>query len=171
MPVARYYLLGNIADHINKCKGKKTSYRKKLVGLYCAVIGMIILSCIVFLLHVLGIYLGLEITTFIRSRGIFPVLLLLLYFALIILYLVACVFKFIASYQIYCDYDPNNAVLYLILSIIFRAIILQSIFLFVIRNKPSLSIYYAQQYQHYMQNQQAYCNPQQPYNSHNPNIH
>lgn len=48
--------------------------------------------------------------------------------------IVISVFTYIALYRIYKLFDPNNAVVYLVLSILIN--ILQPIFLFVLRNKP-----------------------------------
>jgi len=64
------------------------------------------------------------------------------------------VFLFIALYRIYVDYDPNNSIMFLILSIFFQITI--PFFLFAIRNKPSVSIYYAMQAQQAQQQYQQF---------------
>lgn len=53
------------------------------------------------------------------------------------------VFRFIALYHIYRDDAPPNAVVFLVLSVLFASVNLDEIFLFVIRNKYSTSLPYA----------------------------
>lgn len=139
IPIANFYLMGAIADNINLVIKKKTIFRRLALILS----GSFIFSLIMIFVF---IFKGVENSEAINQNpslslgiimgvGIFYILIIILRICYLIL------LGFIL-YRIYMDYTPNNAVAFLVLSLIFK---IHPFFLFSIRNKPSISMYYVNQ--------------------------
>lgn len=148
IPFAKEYLKGAIADDISYRTGKSTQFRVWiLVGIIVAKLGSIITTAIqlpeLFAMlgaMDLGLYNnGVNLLTPRLSSAAFFSLLSLLISAISIAY---SVLHYIVMYRIYKDYVPQNAVMYLVLSIIFN--VTEPFFALSIRNKPAISIYGAQ---------------------------
>lgn len=110
IPVASSYLLGSVADHINSFKGKKSNYAVLLVALSGATLAISWFVAWVF-----------------PAAGLltFPLSIALL------------VFTYMAVYEIFKDYAPKNAVVFLVLGIIFG---IYWIFIFALRNKQPVTL-------------------------------
>lgn len=178
IPVVNSYVLGAITDNINTCYNKKSSFR----------IWLLVLSIVNFVVGFAGfgaIFGNFE--SFIRDTLIYDSLPNSNIIASIfvssslnwLIGIVVFVLTCICQYKIFTDYNKNNATLFLVLSILFH---ISPFFIFAIRNKPSASLYFANQrinpnqqqyqppyqqqyYQTYQQpNQQSYQQPyQQPF--------
>lgn len=138
VPIVNNYVLGGIADNVNACYGRKSSWRIWLLLLP-------LLSC------VFGLAVGLSIgasVQIVRMETLVPLMLLpvLLCWAISV---TTSVLTYIVLYRVFRDYT-NLAVLYLVLSIFFG--VTQPFFLFSLRNKPSASLAYRNQF---FQNAQA----------------
>lgn len=109
VPVGNSWLLGQIADEVNSRQGKKTNYS-----------------------------LILLVLTAVTAAGGFS-LVLLPFSALLSapLSLAASVVYFIALYDVYQDYAPKNAVVFLVLSILLSA---HWLLLFILRDRLPLSL-------------------------------
>lgn len=130
LPVGNMWILGSISDQYNYVvKGKIRNRRKILIGL------MIAVYVLIFLFYVSMIALiVLVVGDPSMTAGIGNVLLLLLVaLALIVVSIVAAVYQYIAMYDLFRSCEPDNAVLYLVLSILFG--IVCPVFFFVCRKK------------------------------------
>ncbi len=141
IPVVNSFVLGGIADNINACYMKKSNHRIWLIvlqlincALYFAYIGVLFS----FMVKVIqqAIYYGAQP----QYSDVAPIMLMGLLMGLVSIALL--VFTCICWYKIFADYSPNNATLFLILSILFG---IAPFFIFAIRNKPSASLYHAAQ--------------------------
>lgn len=109
VPVASGWILGSVADDINARRGKKTVYGPVLLVL-----------------------------TAVGAAGSFSMFLQpLLWLAAAPLSLAVMVVNYIVLYEIFNDYAPKNAALYLVLSILLG---IQWILLFLLREKRPLSL-------------------------------
>ena len=148
IPIASTYILGSIADNINKCYQKKSNLRVWLLVL--AIVqsfGSIIYSVVTlasFPEMISDSYYG--VSSSIASTLLISSLVSLSSIGFLVI-------RCICEYKVYTDYAPKNATMLLVLSILLG---LSPFFIFAIRNKPSSSIYYAQQ-----QTQQPQYQPQQ----------
>ncbi len=119
IPLANTYLIGAVADDINwRGKGQKTYYG--LILLIASLVSMVVTIPV-------GIAAGEGYTS------TYMTMMMVTYAISLGLIVINC----IAMYQIYNDYAPDSAVLYLILSILFG---LSWVFIFIIRNKPSRTL-------------------------------
>ena len=123
IPVCNLWVLGSISDQYQYVvKGKIKSRRKMLLGLN---IGLII-----------GYFLWLFVTLVTSVAGKEGLALIFLIFgglAIIILVIWQAVCMWMAYYDLYRSSDPNNAVLYLVLSIVFTVTL--PFFMFACRKK------------------------------------
>lgn len=165
IPVVNSFVLGGIADNINACYQKKSSYRiwlliLNIVSTFAGGIYAIVAVGNFFQLVQEALIYGAvsSYSGFIAETLLFSSLMSLVSIAMMIL-------NFICQYKLYSDYAPNNATLFLVLSILFS---IAPFFIFAIRNKPSASLYYVNQRMNptpppYQAPQQPYQAPQQPY--------
>ncbi len=150
IPIANDYLKGAIADDINYRGGKTTSLRlwlliasivTRLGSLIYA--GVQLASTVSMLADTYGAFTGAGgydgLFSQTSNATIMLSLVSLLISALSIGY---AVLYYIAMYRIYTDYVPRNAVLFLVLSIVFG--VTEPFFVMSMRNKPAISIYGAQ---------------------------
>ncbi|SDN59738.1 hypothetical protein [Acetanaerobacterium elongatum] len=154
IPVASDYLKGAVADDINRRKGKASNFRTWLLVL------SIVTSFSGVIVIVLGIVFGLgtafssgfdQLPNFFQHRGFYrsfsasgPSGLFMTLSPLFSLLLNAVaigfsVVMYIVLYKTFEDYTPQNAVMFLLLSIFIS--VTYPFLLLSIRNKPAVSIY------------------------------
>lgn len=147
IPFVNSYVLGALADNINLCIQKRTSFRFILLiaETFTSVIGMMSYPLIFKMMNTGFIYTNnpAEVMDGMSSFMAFGALSSLLGIATMVI-------TGFVLYRIFMDYEPRNGMIYLILSLLFQ---ITPFFLFAIRNKPSVSMYYAQQNQQQQYNQ------------------
>lgn len=123
LPVGNVWLLGSVSDQYQYvAKGKVTNRRKIMLALSIAGIA-------VYIGWLIGI-IGSAIAGYVGAAVLGMALGWLLFVGVMI---TLSVFQFIAYYDLYRSCQPSNAVLYLVLSIIFSVTV--PFFVFFIRNK------------------------------------
>lgn len=129
IPIAANWLIGSISDQYQfVAKGRVRNRRKVLLGL----------SIPTFVLSVVSMVLSIStMTASVMDGGaetLLPITILMLVVSMIMstLTIVLTVFQCIALYDLYTSCTPKNAVLFLILQLLFG---LGSIFIFAVRNK------------------------------------
>lgn len=129
IPVGNRWILGSISDQYQYvAKGKVRNRRKVLLWLVVAATLVGIPYYIAYFGTTIGLIGGAETGTFAASA-----LMLVCSLVTSVLGIVSVVFHYIALYDLYASCQPNNGVLYLVLSIVFN--ITQPIFMFICRNK------------------------------------
>ncbi len=129
IPVGSMWILGSISDQYQYVvKGRVRNRRKLLLGLMIAIIGLYFVMYLGMIAMILGIA---GESGAIAGTGIAMILLPAL--AWVVILILATVYQYIATYDLYRSCDPDNAVLYLVLSIFFS--ILMPIFFFICRKK------------------------------------
>ena len=137
VPVINWWLLGSLSDQYQYVvKGKNTSHRKWLLVLNILK-NLLVAGFFVYAIAIVGSALkNGPFGMFGRGAAdlIAPVL-TLLSFALpfVSIVIALCIIRYIALYDVYRSLDPSNAVLYLVLSILFRPT--EPFFLFFNREK------------------------------------
>ena len=132
IPIGFQYVLGKLAEVPT---GNKKPLRYGVILPLLSVGAFVVYIALFFVALVAGITSGFAGDY--TGEGFENTLWLLLSVAELIMIPVSIlisVFTYIALYRVYKLFDPNNAVIYLVLSILIS--ILQPIFLFVLRNKP-----------------------------------
>lgn len=128
-PVFSTYLLGKVSDDIQSKKNKKSNYAVLLTVLE------IVLIFILFIMSVFAVLLIFEMGKNSAEYQIVSLLaFLLLCFAVFAISIATSIFIYIALYRIYKEYQPQNATLYLVLSILFGNVVIAALF-FIIRNQ------------------------------------
>ena len=138
IPVANMWLLGSISDQYRYVvKGENKTKRKWLLVL-SILKSVLVLGILVYAVVMVGTALNLGLHGEFRQEGMMdiigPVLTILglvLPFAAIAI--TSCVIRYMALFDIYRSMDPGNAVLYLVLSILFSPT--EPFFLFFNREK------------------------------------
>lgn len=140
LPVANLWILGSIADQYRYvCMGQIRNRRKILVGLMIAVFVMGLVfagSCFASIIGLLMKLPGsLSLTPQELLNGSMGSFVLIIAVAAVVwaLDLAVKVFQYISLYDLYASCNPNNKVLFLVLSIVFS--VTMPIFLFVCRNQ------------------------------------
>ena len=113
IPIGNQWILGSIADQYQHLvKGKVTSRRKVLLALnvVCFVVGIAYFLMVI----VLGVMAGIE-----GDMETLPLVLIIPYLLLIGTGITTMVFYHICNYDLYHSCNPNNAVAFLVLGIIF----------------------------------------------------
>ena len=150
IPVAQMWTLGSISDQYQYvAKGRVKNRRKVLIGLQIAIAVCCVLAAVLVVLltvSVAGDALT-EITTSMDmglnveiSNGDFGMEglgaglgILVVYLAMMVLVIVLTVFTYIACYDLFASCHPDNAALFLVLSIFFNVTL--PFFIFAVRNK------------------------------------
>lgn len=130
IPVGNLWLLGCISDQYqHMAKSKVTSRRKILLGLSIAAVAIyfVWLFCMV-----LGMVFAGNAGTAIAGSVLLMLLALLVFFGIAI---ALTVYQYMCYYDLYHSCDPNNSVLFLVLSIVFSGIM--PFFVFACRNKDN----------------------------------
>ena len=140
IPVGNLWILGSIADHYQLCaRGRVKSRRKVLMGIYIVMaailVGMIVVcfQMVKDLRGVVDLYSGRVIGDWWGAIGNELIWLAVLYLLVICAAIVQLVFAYICYYDLFRSCQPKNAVIYLVLSIVFS--FLQLVFLFACRHK------------------------------------
>ena len=129
IPVGNMWILGSISDQYQYVKkGKTRNRRKVLLWLTVAMYVMMLPSLITQIGMIVQTVTGVDVDVMSSAilMGIFSL-------ALTGVTLVAAVFQYIAYYDLFASCQPENSVMYLVLSILFN--ITLPVFLFVCRNK------------------------------------
>lgn len=115
IPVANIWLLGAIADHYDETvKGVK---KKSRVILLCLEIATLIIAAIVSVISIIAIaMLVVENYSEAMLMG-YTIIAVVLCIVIIAIAVVAVVFQYIAYYKLFKSCNPDNAVVYLVLSI------------------------------------------------------
>ena len=137
IPFCNSYLQGAVADDIERRYGRRSNYRKLLLGF--------LISYFVIYPFVFALMFSLQTISSSEQSSLLLIPALLLPLVAIAAIVCYAVFNYISLYKIYKDYVPNNATAFLVLSIFFS--FLTPFFVFSLRNKPAASMYgYAPQY-------------------------
>ncbi len=132
IPVADMWVLGSISDQYQYvAKGRTRSRRKVLLGLTIGMLASLIPMLASVVAAVVSEVAGAAASDAMLGASI--AVMLLTYFALIILAIVLAVFQYIALYDLFASCDPGNAVTYLVLSIFLGVVM--PFFVFISRNK------------------------------------
>ena len=128
IPIGNACILGSISDQYqNIAKGKIRNRRAVLLGLNIAIVALLIPFVIVEFM----LFLSVESSDAAGVASLIVILVFyLVYFALAIVNLV---FYYIALYDLYSSCNPDNAAMFLVLSIFIT--ITQPFFMFACRNK------------------------------------
>lgn len=132
IPVLRLYILGQIADRYNSSVEKKSGYRFLLPFLRLLELGFAVLMTVS---AVAAWLIGFNNSIlFILSAG-----------AVALTELACCILELLCYYKTFCDFEPENSVLYLILCLLG----LEWIPMFLCRNNVPVGI-------------AGHCHPRQP---------
>ena len=133
LPIGDVWILGSISDQYQYvAKGKVKNRRHTLVGI---VLGVFLIGVPLLVGSIVGMLVGLysfsggEMATSGVLFGVF----ILVYIAVLVLGIVNVVLRYIALYDVYASCNPDNATLFLVLSIFFGITI--PFFLFSCRKK------------------------------------
>ena len=138
IPVANVFLMGQIADaYCRRNEGKKTAYRKTLLGLNIANLALSVIVCIVAIVMVVMVILEVA-TAPMQDTAPTPIIvttlvMLALCFIMLAVLAVYMVFYYIALHKVFKLFDPANATLFLVLCIFFT--VAQPIILMILRQK------------------------------------
>lgn len=140
IPLANNYVLGSIADSIDGYNGKKSYFRHILFW------GQLVPFATSVIMGIVGVSLGImseasTVASNVAAAMSWPVM-AVFYVISIGVPIAVSIVSYIVFYKIYNDYAPQNAVVFLVLSIFIN--VLPPFFLFAIRNKPSVSLSRAQ---------------------------
>lgn len=133
LPVGNMWILGSISDQYQYvAKGRVRNRRKVLTGL---TIGMYALMVPVYVLYFMMIILAAAAPDAVAGESAlaFMLVVFLVVFAMMTVAIVAAVFQYIAIYDLFASCDPNNAVVFLVLSILINVTL--PFFVFACRKK------------------------------------
>ena len=117
IPIGTEWILGSIADEYESHQGKKTKWRKKLVGFS---IGMYVSYFVMYAVLVVGVILmSLNLHNIDGASSVtFIIAILFGYFLFLAVSITYTVFYYICLYKLFKSTDPKNAVIYLVLCIL-----------------------------------------------------
>lgn len=133
VPVGNMWILGSISDQYQYVvKGRVRNRRKTLMGLTIAIYALMIP---VYALYIMMIIFSVASPETVTGEGMvaYGLLVVLLALAMMVVAIVAAVFQYIALYDLFVSCDPNNAVMYLVLSIFINVTL--PFFMFACRKK------------------------------------
>lgn len=135
IPVADVWILGSISDQYQYVvKGKVRNRRKTLVGLYIAVIALMITFYISYFVFIFSAVGSVVSDSFEVADILVPSLVMLgLSLAMLVVAVIYSVKLYIAYYDLFVSCRPNGAVALLVLGIIFG--FLMPFFVFICRKK------------------------------------
>ncbi len=129
LPLGNMWILGSVSDQYQYvAKGRVRNRRKILLGLTAAMFAMLFVIFGGMFSMILGAAGEME-----ALAGAGVAVMLLAYLALLVVAIIAAVFQYIAIYDFYRSCEPDNSVLYLVLSVLFT--ISMPVFFFVCRKK------------------------------------
>ncbi len=127
LPVAQLWTLGSISDQYKYVtKGKVCNKRKTLIGLSIAVGVMYIVFWVGYIMALVNMFMhvdNLGYMGFEQSMEMFgvPILIIIVAaLAMLILAIVLAVFEYIAYYDLFASSNPENASVFIVLSILFN---------------------------------------------------
>ena len=142
LPIGNLWILGSVADHYRLCSLSQVKHRRRTLMIPYIVMVVIMVGMIVVcvgmikdLQGVVDLYSGRVIGDWWGAIGDELIWLLVLYMLIFATLIVQLVFTYIAYYDLFCSCDPRNAVIYLVLSILFPVIL--PVFLFACRHKQN----------------------------------
>ena len=121
IPVANIWMLGSISDQYRYvAKGKICNRRKTMIGLYIAVMALLVALYIYYFIFIVAI-IGAAIADSLEFANVIVPLLVLVVIclAMTVVAVIYSVQAYIAYYDLFASCRPNNAVAFLVLSIIF----------------------------------------------------
>lgn len=128
IPLGDMWILGSLSDQFQYvAKGKVRNRRKVLMGL---TIG---LFAVMFLMIAGAIAMGIGAAVSDAMAGSALAVILLCYLAMMVVAVILAVFQYIAYYDLFSSCNPDNAVLYLVLSIFLNVVL--PFFVFFSRKK------------------------------------
>ncbi len=133
LPVGNMWILGSISDQYQYvAKGRVRNRRKVLTGL---TIGMYALMVPVYVLYFMMIILAAAAPDAVAGESAlaFMLVVFLVVFAMMTVAIVAAVFQYIALHDLFASCEPNNAVVFLVLSILINVTL--PFFVFACRKK------------------------------------
>lgn len=133
IPVGNMWILGSISDQYQYVvKGKVRNRRKALMGL---MIAMLVVMIPVYVLYFMMIIFSAASPEEFAGEGlwVYGLVLILLALVMMVITIIAVVIQYIALYDFFVSCDPNNSVMYLVLSIFFN--ITLPFFMFACRKK------------------------------------
>ena len=129
IPVASTWMMGSISDHYQYvAKGKVTHRRKVLLGLNIVIA---VLPIVLFACDVIITIVDMNTPDVMMELPLWSVV--IMWFAMMISIVILCVFTYLALYDLYNSCNPDNAVVFLLLSIFISAT--QPFFVFSCRKK------------------------------------
>ena len=129
IPVANTWMMGSISDHYQYvARGKVTHRRKVLLGLNIAIA---VLPIVLFACDVIITIVDMNTPDVMMELPLWSVV--IMWFAMMISIVILCVFTYMALYDLYNSCNPDNAVVFLLLSIFISAT--QPFFVFSCRKK------------------------------------
>ncbi len=129
IPIGNLWIMGSLSDQYQYvAKGQVKNRRKVLMGLTVAMLAFCVFMPM-FALIILAAAVGAGKAVALGTIGI----LLILYLVMLVLAILLTVFQYIALYDIYNSCNPNDSVIYLVLSVFIA--ITTAFFLFACRNK------------------------------------
>ena len=129
LPIGDVWILGSISDQYQYiAKGKISNRRKVLLGL---MIGILVAFALIVCVISSGAMLE-DTAAYSATFGATMAIVLLLYLGLFAVAIVSAVFQYIALYDVYASCNPDNAVLFLVLSIFLN---INPFFIFFNRSK------------------------------------
>ena len=132
IPIGNMWILGSISDQYQFVgKGRVKNLRKNLLGLQIAM--TVIMTLFYVVCFAMGFSAGLNGAAADQLNIGMVVLMLILWLAMMVVAIVLTVFQFIACYNLFASCNPNNAALFLVLSIFFNMLL--PFFIFAVRNK------------------------------------
>lgn len=131
VPVGDVWILGSISDQYQYvAKGRVRNRRKVLLGLTIAILATTIPVFAMAFVAGFTEAAGMDQAEVLFGSAL--AVMLLAYVAMMVLAVILAVFQYIALYDLYTSCDPNNSVMFLILSIFFG---IASFFVFACRKK------------------------------------
>ncbi len=134
IPVMSIWLLGAIADDYDeKVNGVKKKSRVVLVSLYIALLVVAIISSVFSVIMAFIITASNGSDTIITMTSLLVIVTVILCLVIMVISVIVMVFQYIAYYKLFKSCNPDNAVVFLVLSIV--ASISLPVLIFVSRKK------------------------------------
>ena len=136
IPVANVWIVGSLSDQYRYVtKGKVANKRKVLLGLYIATVALLVIMMIPYIAMIMTVVSSQDLMTDAYAVQLMgqALAVLAVAFAAITVSIVCSVFFYIAVYDVFRSCNPDNAVLFLVLSILLGVV--YPFFVFACRNK------------------------------------
>lgn len=136
LPIGNVWIIGSISDQYQYLvKGRNRNRRKVLLGLYIALYVLLIIFYLIYFSLMGKMVMGIE-TEYLSPDIALPFMgIFLISIPMFAVSVAALVFLYIAYYDLFASCQPENAVLFLVLSVVFNVTI--PFFVFAMRNKDA----------------------------------